>query len=268
LIAARRGETVASMQFVDLETARQRKGLRLVVVAGVPSPWSQAAKAIFDLKGIDAVAVRLQLGDKEVPAWTGVHNAPVALHDDEPPRSGWAEILALAERLRPDLPLVPSDPRERALMHGLSHELLGEGGLIWCMRLCALDASFASDGKQAYPIPVARYLAARYGYAPGRAEPAGNRMLEILRLLDDALQRSRATGHTYFMGGRLSALDIYSAACLDALAPLPHASCPMHPVARAALEWTHGELRSVLPPALLEHRDMMHARHMPLPMEL
>jgi glutathione S-transferase len=256
------------MQFVDLETARTRKGLRLVVVAGVPSPWSQAAKAIIDLKGIDAVAVRMQLADKAVQAWTGVHNAPVALYDDDPPRSGWAEILALAERLRPDVPLVPSDPRQRALMHGFSHELLGEGGLIWCLRICTIDVAFASDGKVGYPIPVARYLAARYGYAPGRAEPARARMREALHALDDQLQRSRAAGHTYFMGERLSALDVYCAASLDTLAPLPPEQCPMHPVPRAAFEWLHEQLRDDLPPALLEHRDMMHARHMPLPMEL
>jgi hypothetical protein len=111
---------------VDLETARKASGLRLVVLADVPSPWSQAAKAIIELKGIDAVAVRMPLNDVAVRSWTGVHNAPVALYEDEPPRSGWAEILALAERLQPEPALIPREPRERTLMHGLSHELMIE----------------------------------------------------------------------------------------------------------------------------------------------
>jgi glutathione S-transferase len=256
------------MEFVDLDTARQRAGLRLVVVAAVPSPWSQAAKALFDLKDIDGVAVRMQLGDTAVQGWTGVRNAPVALYDDEPPRSGWAEILALAERLRPDVPLVPSAARDRALMHGLSHELLGEGGLIWCMRLRAVDAAFESDGKLGYPLPVARYLGARYGYAPERAAAARERMHEALGALNEQLQQSRAAGHAYFMGAQLTALDVYAAACVDTLAPLPPELCPMHPVARAAFEWTQADLGDALPAALLEHRDMMHERHLPLPMQL
>jgi glutathione S-transferase len=268
LIDSRRSANVAAMEFVDLETARARKGLRLVVAAAVPSPWSQAAKAIFDLKGIEGVAVRMALGDKDVASWTGVHNAPVALYDDEPARSGWAEILALAERLRPDVPLVPSDPRERALMFGLSHELLGESGLIWCSRLLAVDASFATDGKRGYPVPVARHLGARYGYAPGRAGAARQRILEALRVLDDQLQRSRAAGHRYLMGERMTALDLYSAAAFDTLVPLSHEQCPMHPVARAAFDWTYAELRDALPAALIEHRDWMHEHHMPLPMQL
>src|SRR6185369_11307434 len=95
------------MRFVTLEEARAARGLRLVVTAGVPSPWSETAKGCFDAKGIDYLGVRLTPRDADVRAWTARHNAPVAMYDDEPPRSGWAEIVALAERLRADPPLVP-----------------------------------------------------------------------------------------------------------------------------------------------------------------
>jgi hypothetical protein len=34
------------LTIVDLDTAKSADGLRLVLLKGVPSPWSQAAKAI------------------------------------------------------------------------------------------------------------------------------------------------------------------------------------------------------------------------------
>ena len=37
-------------------------GLRLVLVRGLPSPWSQAAKTIFEIKGLDYVAAALDVG--------------------------------------------------------------------------------------------------------------------------------------------------------------------------------------------------------------
>src|SRR5688572_3167713 len=36
-------------------------GLRLVLVRGVPSPWSQAAKAILEIKGLPYVAAPLEV---------------------------------------------------------------------------------------------------------------------------------------------------------------------------------------------------------------
>jgi len=255
------------VRFVDLETARNASGLRLVVLADVPSPWSQAAKAIIELKGIDAVAVRMPLNDAAVRSWTGVRNAPVALYEDEPPRSGWAEILALAERLQPEPALIPHEPRERALMHGLSHELMGEGGVLWCSRLLTIDNSIASDGKHGYPVPVARYLGARYGYAPGCGARARACLVQALSGLDEQLQIGRAAGPYYF-GERRSALDIYSAMAVNTLALLPPQACPMHPVLRDALEWLQGELADAVPSSLIEHRDMMFSRHLALPIEL
>jgi len=44
-------------------------------------------------------------------------------------RTGWLEILNLAERLAPLPGLLPPDPAQRALVVGRSNELLGEWGL-------------------------------------------------------------------------------------------------------------------------------------------
>src|SRR4051794_12296224 len=100
------------MRFVELEEARAATGLRLVIAGGIPSPWSQAAMGLFDMKGIDYLAVRFRPVAEQVRSWTGSHNVPVAVYADEPPRTGWAEILALAERLAPQPSLIPQDDDE------------------------------------------------------------------------------------------------------------------------------------------------------------
>ena len=123
------------IEFVDLDAAREAAGLRMVVVSGVPSPWGEAAKGILHVKGIPWKAVRLDQGDDAMAEWTGQRSGPVALLDDEAPRSGWIEILLLAERLAPSPPLLPRDPRERAQMIGWAHEICGEQGLGWVRRL-------------------------------------------------------------------------------------------------------------------------------------
>jgi glutathione S-transferase len=256
------------MKFVDLETARSARGLRLIVLAGVPSPWSEAAKGIFRIKGIDFVAVRMQSADDAVQRWTGSRNAPVAIYDDEPPRTGWAEILALAERLDQRVRLLPVDVETRAHVHGFSHEILGENGLLWCARLVTIDASLTSEGARAFPLRSARYLASRYGYAPERISAAQERMFEALGALDRLLAQGHCAGGPYYFGEQLSALDVYSAVAMGILAPLPEELCPMHPAARAGFSWLYDQIRDRLPAGLLEHRDLIYARHLGLPVEL
>jgi hypothetical protein len=154
------------LRFVELEEARQASGLRLVIATNVPSPWSQAALGLFDMKGLDYLAVRYRRTDEEIRRWTGARNVPAVLFDDEPPRTGWAEIVTLGERLGGRMSLVPEDDDRRVRMFGLSHEILGEGGLGWNVRLLVTHASLTTDGRTGWPKPVAEYLAPRYGCAP------------------------------------------------------------------------------------------------------
>src|SRR3990167_11564863 len=76
-------------------------GLRLVLVRGVPSPWSQAAKAILEVKRLPYVAAPLDVGaaNAEIAAWSGQNSAPVVAWQDERPLNRWLDILLLAERL-------------------------------------------------------------------------------------------------------------------------------------------------------------------------
>lgn len=248
------------MNYVDLETARQARGLRLVVAAHVPSPWSEAAKGIFHVKGIDLLAVRCDLRDREIRAWTGVHNAPVALFDDEPPRSNWADILALAERLDQTVPLLPAErePRLRAL--GLAHEICGEGGLVWNARLLLVDLSLQANGERGFPLKVAQHLAGKYGHAPDRIPAARGRVLEVLGALASELEGNGP----YLIGDRLGAVDIYAATALAPLCPLPDELCPMLPQVRRMFDPIAEGMRSQLPASLLAHREFIY-HHLELP---
>lgn len=168
------------MQFVSLEEAKQASGLRLTFVANAPSPWGEAVKGMLKVKNIPFTATLYNSGDpanKAVVEWTGEDSAPSAMYEDEAPRSGWAEILLLLERLQPEPSLIPADPEQRALMLGLSYELCGEMGLGWSIRL--LMADYAIDPNVDYPIPaeMGHYLGAKYGYRPG-GHQAGDRRAE------------------------------------------------------------------------------------------
>jgi glutathione S-transferase len=253
------------VRFVDLEEARAASGLRVVIAANVPSPWSQAALGAFDAKGLDYLAVRLRRADDDTRRWTGARNAPVVLYDDEPPRTGWAEILALAERLGGRVSLVPAADDVRVRMFGLSHELLGEGGVGWSVRLLLTHLGLETDGARGWPRPVAEYLAPRYGYAPDRIDAARARVGAGLAMLDRTLAESRARGHEYLLGPTLTAVDIHCAVGLAVLAPLPDAECPMPPPVRRAFETLDEDVRAGVTGALLAHRALVYARHLVLP---
>ena len=108
------------MKYIEVADAVELSGLRLVLTAGVPGPWGESAKGVMEVKGLDYTPVRQNAGtvDPTLVTWTRQSSAPVAMYASERPRSGWAEILFLAERLAPAPALVPSDPRERAWMLG------------------------------------------------------------------------------------------------------------------------------------------------------
>jgi glutathione S-transferase len=259
----------APFRFVDVATARAARGLRLAVSGVLPSPWSEAAKGIIHVKQIEALIVRFRRGDAELAGWTGATNVPVALFDDEPPRTGWAEILALAERIGGRTPLVPDAPELRLRLHGLAHELAGEGGLGWCARLIMIDGGLASGGARGFPLPVAQYLAPKYGYAPERVAPARARIAAILSLFDATLAHARAAGGTYLLGEQLTAIDIYLATFLNPLLGDAEIACPaMVPAVRPAWAYLHEQVGDVVPAALAAHRARMYERHLPWPIPI
>ena len=191
----------------------------------------------------------------------GERTAP--LYGDEPARTHWADILALAERLAPTPALIPEPFAARVLAFGLCNEIMGQDGLVWNMRLSMIELSLQTQGARGYAMSIAQYLGARYGYSAGCGAAAQARVAQILEALEAQLQR----GGPYYFGAAPCALDIYSAAAMDTLSPLPPEQCPMHPKTRAALEARRDAAPDPLPAGLLAHRDLMHQLHIPLPME-
>ncbi|MCO5056331.1 MAG: hypothetical protein M9905_00320 [Rhizobiaceae bacterium] len=252
--------------YVSTEEAIARDGLRMVVVGGIPSPWGEAAKGILHVKAIGWSAVRLAYDDEAQKKWTGQRSGPVAFHDGEKPRSGWADILLLAERLAPQPALLPADADDRALMMGLAHEICGEEGLGWARRLQLVHGGLTGTGG--FAEPVAAYLGKKYGYRPDRGAEAGVRVRALLTMLAGRLTAQQAAGSAYYLGGSLTALDIYSAAFMALFRPLPEETCAMDPRTRRVFETLDPETEAALDPALIAHRDMMYERHLELPLKL
>ncbi|HSI02653.1 MAG TPA: hypothetical protein VLA02_18770 [Reyranella sp.] len=249
------------VRYLGVDEAIARDGLRMVVVGGVPSPWGEAAKGIFDLKRIEWVAVRLAYDSEPLRQWAGQRSGPVAIHDKEPPRAGWAEILLLAERLAPAPALLPADAGERATMFGLAHEICGEGGLGWTRRLRLIHISAFGDRPSAY-------LGRKYGYSPAAGQTAAARVVALLRMLAARLEAQQRLGSPYYVGNALTAVDVYSATFMALFEPLPPEQCPMDEMSRTAFATRDPETDAALDPILLRHRDMMYTRHLELPLSL
>lgn len=254
------------IEYVDFETARNAKGLRMVVVGGVPSPWGEAAKGILHVKGIPWKAVRLDVGHAALVEWAGEPSGPVAIDDDEPPRGRWNDILLLAERLAPKPSLLPSEAADRALVLGLSHEIVGEMGLGWCQRNIGVHAGLSGGGG--FPKGAAQYLASKYGYRAEEADRYRTRVIEILEMLSARLHAQKKEGSRYFVGKAITAVDIYSAAFVALLAPLPPEQCPMPEVMRQAFTASDPATLKAFDPILREHRDFVYAEHLELPLSL
>jgi glutathione S-transferase len=247
------------MDYIEIDEAIGRAGLRLVLTPQVPGPYGEAAKAIFQVKKIPYIPVR-QPGEQEdreaLLRWTRQTSAPVAIYEDERPRSGWAEILFLAERLEPTPRLVPADPLDRALMLGLCHEICGEHGLGWTRRLQILPRGVKGERET---------MIWKYGLEDAAAiDNASARANEIVEMLAGQLERQRGAGSRFFIGGVLTALDLYWACFSNMLAPMPSERSPMPGFMRKVYS-TPG----VEPPApiLLEHRDFVFEEYLELPQD-
>jgi glutathione S-transferase len=254
------------IEYVSVEEAMARPGLRMVVVGGVPSLWSEAAKGILHIKRMAWTAVRLSYDSEPLKQWTGQRSGPVAIYNDERPRSGWAEILLLAERLAPEPALLPADAAERALMFGLAHEICGESGLGWTRRLQMVHAGL--QGQGGFVPRAAQYLSKKYGYSQQAGAAAAERVAQLLRLLAARLRAQQAAGSAWYIGDRVSAVDVYSATFMAMFRPLPHEQCAMEPATRQAFEFREPVSEAALDPILLAHRDRMYAGHLELPLSL
>lgn len=252
------------IEFVDTETARAARGVRMVAMSNVPSPWSEAAKGLFRLAGAPVQVVRQARGDTAQQAWTGAHNTPVVFFDDEPPRTVWSQILALAVRLGPPAALLPAELEARAATVGMIHEIAGEQGIGWNARLVMIHTSLTSGGARGFPVAVASYLGAKYGYAADRIDAARAQVIAGLAALGDQL-----AGHDYFAGDHPSALDVFAATFLTPLCEVSEADCPAFAAPlRAGFRAAADAFAAHVPASLFAHRQRMLERHLGWPIAI
>jgi glutathione S-transferase len=260
------------VDYLEPAKARHLPGLKLVLTTGVPGPWSEAAKNIFEFKGLDYLPVAQQASgaNEDLVAWTGIRNAPIAIWEDEPPRTNFQDIVALAERLDPDPPLIPADPAERLICFGLSAEICGERGFGWRRRHIMRDA-YSARPKDAAPVSNPgldrKVLANAYGGTEKEVFDSPRYVAEMLDALAARLETQRRHGSDYFVGNSVSACDIHWACFSALLDPMPHEVNPMPDWLRVSYSYLGPVLENHKHPILIEHRDNMFARHLQLPLD-
>lgn len=257
-------------EYISVNEARNMSGLRLVLSPGVPGPWSEAAKGIFDVKKIPYVRVAQEIGgeNRALIEWSAQATAPVAVWNDEPPRSTWIEQLYLAERLAPEPVLIPATIEDRTTMFGYCNELCGETGFGWSKRLMLLHPILSDPNASPENRGFAKYMGDKYGYEAMVAENAPQKTAGIVRFLCARLETQQTTGSRFYIGQQLSALDIYSAAFTALIKPLADELCPMPKAFRAMYTNTDPVLDAALKPILLEHRDFIYHEYLKLPIDL
>jgi glutathione S-transferase len=256
------------MEYLSVAEARHLPGLRLVLTAGVPGPWGEAAKAVFKLRGVPFVPVeqKTMQPNEELLEWTGHRNAPIACLDDEPPLAGWLDKLLLAERIGSGPSLIPTDEIERAHCLGFSTELCGPDGFGWNRRHQVLKAYWGQLPGAEGPAYLVRTLRS-YDVTEATLARSSSRIVAILNGLSTQLARQHQEGHDYLVGGRLSVVDLYWACFSMMVRPLRRELNPMPEWLWPLYGACDDEIDAALTPALLAHRDMIFERHIGVPLD-
>lgn len=250
------------MDYISVAEATNAPGLRLVLSAGVPGPWGEAAKALLAYKELDYQAVLHEGGGEnaELLAWTGQTSAPVLVSGDLPAACHWLDLLVLVERLRPTPPLLPEDPAQRASAIGLCALIIGVEGFGWWRRMSMIEPMMNLD-----PIPqLALRMAHKYGYSAEAFAMAPAKMRAICEALDGHLSQHDGD---YFFGENPGAVDFYWANFAGMIKPLPPELNPMPEWIRPIYTATDSEVLACLSPRLEAHRDMMYERHIHTPLD-
>jgi glutathione S-transferase len=252
-------------RYISIAQARAAPGLRLACLRGVPSPWTEAAKGIFHVKGLSCqyAAQSKDEPDGAIAAWAGDAGIPVVAYEQEKLRTGWAEILLLAERLASEPALIPAGAADRALLFGLAHEICGEMGFGWAYRLLMIQKSLGHSGESAFPINVATYLAPRYGFNPTHTRTAKTRVIDVLTMLSQRIE-----GRRYLLGNALTAVDIYWATFANLIMPLPEAELPAVPMIRAAYTCDDADVLGAVSKELRALQRRIYETHLELPVPL
>src|ERR1700724_1634751 len=124
------------------------------------------------------------------------------------------------------------------------------------------------NNKGGFPERVSKYLGKKYGYSQEAGANAGSRVADVLRVLASRLKEQRQSGSRYYIGDALTAVDIYSAPSMAMFVRLPPEQCQMDGPTRAAFESRDPQIEAALDPILFQHRDMIFAESLELPLSL
>ena len=252
-------------RYISIAQARAAPGLRMACLRGMPSPWTEAAKGIFHVKGLACqyAAQSTDDPDRAIAAWAGDVGVPVVAYEQEKLRTGWAEILLLAERLADEPALIPARAADRALLFGLAHEICGEMGFGWAYRLLMIQTSLGHSSESAFPANVGTYLAPRYGFNPTHTRIAKTRVIDVLTMLSQRIE-----GRRYLLGNALTAVDIYWATFANLIMPLPEAELPAVPMIRAAYTCDDADVLGAVSKELRALQRRIYETHLELPVPL
>jgi glutathione S-transferase len=257
------------LKYASLQEARTMTGLRLILGANaVPGPWREACKAIFHVKKIPFTPVASAGQDgsqRELIEWTAQASAPVAIWNDERPRSTWIEQLYLAERLQPEPALIPANTDDRVNMFGTINEIAGENGLGWQRRQILIDETVSNPGTDDRTRNFWKRFGGKYGYTPEAVTAAPAKSAAILKYLSERLERQKAKGSKFFIGERLTALDIYWTTFSAIIRPLSVELCPMADSFRVMYTEKDPAVAAAASPLLFEHRDFIYREYLELP---
>jgi glutathione S-transferase/glutaredoxin len=256
------------MTWLSLDQALLAPGLRLAPVrAGVPSPWSELARGCFHVKRVPFELVDARDADRSltrIKHLTGQETLPVVFWNDERPRSGWLELLLLAERISDTPRLLPDNPLQRAKIIGLIAELGSEAGFGWHRRVMMIERLLTEPRFGERERTIGRYLAKKYRFSTDTVEQSTQRCETIVA----AFFELAAAGTGYLAGPSLTALDLAWAAFAALIRPLPEELCPMHPLWRELYTWAPARTSETNILVLLAHRERIYREWLALPVEL
>jgi glutathione S-transferase len=257
------------MKYVEVSEARTMPGLRIVLSPGGPGPWSEAAKSICYVKKLSYIPVAQEVGgdNPELKQWTSQTSAPAVIWNDERPRNLWNDQLYLFERLAPEPCLIPENIEDRIALFGYANEICGENGLGWSRRLMMFKRTLSRTESHGRGRALMGPMIQKYGYDERAAADAPARVAQILTALSQRLARQHQSGSRFFLGDRLSALDIYWATFAAMMAPLPQEVCTIAPGLRRMYSDNGAVVEAALTPLLLEHRDFIYREYLQLPLD-
>ena len=98
------------------------------------------------------------------------------------------------------------------------------------------------------------------------AAAAPARIASILKFLAERIERQKAKGNKFFIGDKLSAVDIYWATFAALLRPMPPELCPMATSFREMYTEKNPLIVAATAPSLMEHRDFIYSEYLELPL--